>query len=244
MNYPYFQFSGGIFAALLFLVALFFLFIFLPVSIVAEAFSKLGLSSTQGVLMFIAILLGRTVNFPIFTSERMVIVSKPRTVNYAMDESGQHVQIEQDNANELKKQVFAVNLGGFILPLLLSLTFLIRLHVNGQADGVYGYMGFALLMVAGGCYVMAKADPFTGLRVPLIMPALMTFVSVYFFVPDPFRPVAAYVAGTMGTIIGGNVAPLLTPRVRNAVGTPQVSIGGAGTFGGVFVAGILAVLLA
>ncbi len=244
MNSPYFQFSGGIFAALLILVGLFFLFIFLPVSIVTEAFSKLGLTSAQGVLMLIAILIGRVVNFPVFTSERLVIVQKPQTFGYTMDESGRHIQMEQDSANELKKQVFALNLGGFILPLLLSLTFIIRLHVNNQADGVYGWIAFAMVMVAGGCYAMTKADPFTGLRVPLVMPALMTFISVFFFVPEPFRPVAAYVAGTMGTIIGGNLAPLLTPRIRNAVGTPMVSIGGAGTFGGVFVAGILAVLLA
>ena len=244
MNSPYFQFSGGIFAALLILVALFFLFIFLPVSIVAEAFSKLGLTPAQGVLMLIAILIGRVVNLPIFTSERLVIVPRPQTISYTLDESGRHIQMERDNANEVKKQVFAINLGGFILPLLLSLTFLIRLHVNNQADGVYGWIAFAMAMVAGGCYAMVKADPFTGLRVPLVMPALMTFISVFFFVPEPFRPVAAYVAGTMGTIIGGNIAPLLTPRIRNAVGTPLVSIGGAGTFGGVFVAGILAVLLA
>ena len=244
MNNPYFQFSGGIFAALLFLVALFFLFIFLPVSMVAEAFSKLGLTPAQGVLMLIAILIGRFVNLPVFTSERLIVVPSPRTMRYTMDSDGRHMEIEQDTANELKKQVFAINLGGCILPLLLSLTFLVSLHLSGRADGVYTWIGFAMVMVAGGCYVMAKADPFTGLRVPLIMPALMTFVSVYFFVPEPFRPVAAYVAGTMGTILGGNLIPLLTPRIRNAVGTPLVSIGGAGTFGGVFVAGILAVLLA
>lgn len=69
------------------------------------------------------------------------------------------------------------------------------------------------------------------------------FVRV-FFVPEPFRPVAAYIAGTMGAIIGGNLIPLLIPRFRNSVGTPVVSIGGPGTFGGVFVAGILSVLLA
>lgn len=244
MNNPYFQFSGGIFAALLFLVALFFLFIFLPVSIVAEAFSKLGLTPAQGVLMLIAILVGRSVNLPVFTSERLVMVPRPRTMNFTMDEYGRPVQIEDEPANELKKQVFAVNLGGCILPLLLSITFLVSLHMAGRAEGVYLWIGFALVMVAGGCFALAKADPFTGLRVPLIMPALMTFVSVFFFVPEPFRPVAAYVAGTLGTIVGGNLVPLLTPRIRNAVGTPIVSIGGAGTFGGVFVAGILAVLLA
>lgn len=244
MNNPYFQFSGGIFAALLFLVALFFMFIFLPVSIVAEAFSKLGLTPVQGVLMLIAILIGRTVNLPVFTSERLVVVPKPRSMSFGLDEQGRPVQLEEEPANELKKQVFAVNLGGCIMPLLLSITFLISLHLGNKAEGAYTWIGFAMVMVAGGCYALAKADPFTGLRVPLIMPALMTFVSVYFFVPEPFRPVAAYVAGTLGTIIGGNLVPLLTPRIRNSVGTPQVSIGGAGTFGGVFVAGILAVLLA
>lgn len=244
MNTPYFQFSGGIFAALLFLVALFFLFIFLPVSMVAEAFGKLGLTPVQGILMLIAILVGRTVDLPVFTSERLVMVSKPRTVQIGMDEMGRPVQIEQDSANELKKQQFMVNVGGCLLPLLLSITFIISLHLSGRADGMYTWLAFALVMVAGGCYAMTKADPFTGLRVPLIMPAMMTFISVYFFVPEPFRPVAAYVAGTLGTILGGNIAPLLTPRIRNSVGTPQVSIGGAGTFGGVFVAGILAVLLA
>ncbi len=244
MRNPYFQFSGGIFAALLFLVGLFFLFIFLPMSIVAEAFSKLGLTPAQGVLMFIAILIGRTVNLPVFTSERLVMVQRPASVRFSMDEMGRPMQIQEDSANELVKQVFAVNVGGCILPLLLSLTFLVSLHLDGKVDGLYGWLGFALVMVAGGCYAIAKADPFTGLRVPLFMPALMTFLSVFFFVPEPFRPVAAYVAGTMGTLIGGNLIPLLTPRIRNAVGTPQVAIGGAGTFGGVFVAGILAVLLA
>lgn len=244
MNSPYFQFSGGIFAALLFLVALFFLFVFLPVSLVTEAFSKLGLTPVQGILMLIAILLGRTVNLPVYTSDRLVMVPRQRSVQFTMDESGRHVQIEDEPGNELKKQVIAVNFGGCIMPVLLSLTFLISLHMAGMADGVYPWLGFTMLMVAGGSYAMTKPDVLTGLRVPLLMPAVMTFLSVYFFVPEPFRPVAAYVAGTLGTLIGGNLAPLLTPRLRNNVAAPQISIGGAGTFGGVFVAGILAVLLA
>ena len=244
MNYPQFQFSGGIFAALLFLACLFFLFIFLPVSIVSEAFSKLGLTPVQGILMLIAIIVGRTVDLPVFTSERLVIVQKPRNIQFSMDEHGRPIQIEDEPANELVKQSFALNVGGFILPLLLSITFIVSMHFTGQAAGAYKWIGFALVIVAGGCYAITRADAITGLRVPLIMPALMTFVSVYFFVPEPYRPVAAYIAGTMGTILGGNIAPLLTPRVRNQVGTPKISIGGAGTFGGVFVAGILAVLLA
>jgi len=244
MNYPYFQFSGGIFAALLFMVALIFLFIFLPVSLVTEAFSRLGLTPVQGFLVFIAILLGRTVNLPVYTSERLIMVPRRRSVQFSMDEHGRAIQIEEEPGNELKKQVVAVNVGGCILPVLLSATFLIGLHVSGHAVGVYPWLAFAMAAVAVGCYAMSRPDPFTGLKVPLVMPALMTFLSVYFFVPEPLRPVTAYVAGTLGTLIGGNLIPLLTPRLRTRIGTPEISIGGAGTFGGVFVAGILAVLLA
>ncbi|BDQ32955.1 membrane protein [Pseudodesulfovibrio portus] len=244
MMKPYFQFSGGVVSALLFMVALFFLFVFLPVSMVAEAFSKLGLTPAQGVLMLIAILVGRMVNIPVYTSERLVVVSGPRLMQFGMDEAGRPVRIEQEPESELRKQVFAVNAGGLILPFLLSVTFLIRQHMVFQADGVYPWIGFVLIMVAGGCYAMAKPDALTGMRIPLVLPALITFLCVYFFVPEPFRPVAAYVSGTMGAILGGNLIPLMTRRFRNSVGTPLVVIGGPGTFGGVFVAGILSVLLA
>jgi len=243
MNTPYFQLSGGILGALLFLAALFFLLVFLPASIVAEAFSRLGLTTFQGVLMFMAIVVGRTVNIPVFTSQRLVMVRRPRVVTCTMDSAGRSSCLDEEPASELKRQVFAVNVGGCLLPLLLSLTFLLGTAQGAAAQG-WGWIGFALVVVAGGCYAITRPHPLTGLRIPLFIPALMTFLSVYFFVPEPIRPLAAYVAGTMGTILGGNVAPLLTPRIRNRVATPLVSIGGAGTFGGVLVAGVLAVLLA
>ena len=145
------------------LVALFFLFIFLPVSLVTEAFSKLGLTPVQGILMFIAILLGRTVNLPVYTSDRLVMVARRRSVQFTMDETGRHVQIEQDPSNELKKQVIAVNFGGCIMPVLLSLTFLVSLHVAGKAEGVYPWLGFTMLHGRrGGAMPMTKPDVLTG----------------------------------------------------------------------------------
>jgi len=49
------------------------------------------------------------------------------------------------------------------------------------------------------------------------------------------------VSGSMGTLIG---ADLLNLRQFWRLGAPMVSIGGAGTFDGVFLTGILAGLLA
>ena len=51
----------------------------------------------------------------------------------------------------------------------------------------------------------------------------------------------AYVSGSLGTLIG---ADLLNLDKLHGLGAPIASIGGAGTFDGIFVTGILAVLLA
>jgi uncharacterized membrane protein len=54
-------------------------------------------------------------------------------------------------------------------------------------------------------------------------------------------PALAYVSGSLGTLIGADLLNL--GRVQG-LGAPVVSIGGAGTFDGIFLTGILAVLLA
>ena len=61
--------------------------------------------------------------------------------------------------------------------------------------------------------------------------------------PLAFRraPPLAYVSGSMGTLIG---ADLMNLGKISRLGAPVVSIGGAGTFDGVFLTGILAGLLA
>jgi uncharacterized membrane protein len=55
------------------------------------------------------------------------------------------------------------------------------------------------------------------------------------------RVVVAYVSGTMGCLLGADVFNLSAIAQLHA---PIASIGGAGTFDGVFVSGIVAVLLA
>jgi len=51
----------------------------------------------------------------------------------------------------------------------------------------------------------------------------------------------AYIAGSLGTLIGADLTNL--DKVRG-LGAPVASIGGAGTFDGIFLTGILAVLFA
>lgn len=68
--------------------------------------------------------------------------------------------------------------------------------------------------------------PFSWLRTP--------------FVVEQRAPLA-YVGGTLGVLLG---ADLFRLRDIRRLGAPVASIGGAGTFDGVFITGLLAVLLA
>ena len=53
--------------------------------------------------------------------------------------------------------------------------------------------------------------------------------------------VIAYVSGVLGALIGADLLNL--PKIPK-LGAPVASIGGAGTFDGVFLSGIIAVVLA
>ena len=54
-------------------------------------------------------------------------------------------------------------------------------------------------------------------------------------------PALAYVAGVLGTLVGADILNLR--RVR-ALGAPVVSICGAGTFDGIYLTGVIAILIA
>jgi len=105
---------------------------------------------------------------------------------------------------------------------------------------MYSRMLIATGAVAAVVYSLAEIVPGVGIAVPMIAPPL---VAAGVAVVLAFRraPPVAYVAGSMGTLIG---ADLLNLGQVARIGAPVVSIGGAGTFDGVFLTGILAGLLA
>jgi len=89
-------------------------------------------------------------------------------------------------------------------------------------------------------YATARPLKGIGIAVPMFVPPFAAAGTALLLAPDS-APVIAYVAGTLGTLIGGDVMNL---RKLRGLGAPVASIGGAGTFDGIFLAGIIAVLLA
>jgi uncharacterized membrane protein len=81
----------------------------------------------------------------------------------------------------------------------------------------------------------------TPMFIPPIVAALVALALTGLFGAGTHVDAVAYVSGVLGTLIGADLMNL--GKLRD-LGAPVASIGGAGTFDGVFLTGIVAVLLA
>jgi uncharacterized membrane protein len=94
--------------------------------------------------------------------------------------------------------------------------------------------------VAAIVHTLARPVRGVGIAVPGLVPPLVAATTAL-AMSRGSAPALAYVAGSLGTLIG---ADLLNLGRIQGLGAPIASIGGAGTFDGIFMSGILAVLLA
>jgi uncharacterized membrane protein len=79
-----------------------------------------------------------------------------------------------------------------------------------------------------------------GIAVPIFVPPVVSAFAAL-LLSRKSAPPLAYIIGSLGTLIGADLLNLWNVQ---GLGAPIVSIGGAGTFDGIFLTGILAVLLA
>ncbi len=230
---------GMIFLLLFALVVFVLFFVILPVSLVSNAFERLDLTAAQGLLVFAAMFLGRLVDIPVHRRGRLVRSSGVRMVGPFFV-----VTARPGSAGpgfELREQVLAVNLGGCVVPVLLALYLLSR-HGWDLAQDLNVWLCVAL--VAAACFAFARHDFFAGLKVPFWVPPLATVISAQVMIHDGFTAAAASVAGSLGTLLGAGLFPLVWPGRMERLEAAVISVGGSGMFMGVFLACVLSVLLA
>lgn len=129
--------------------------------------------------------------------------------------------------------VIAINVGGALIPSVLSIYLTIKNKL--YLTSLLGVTG-----VAWAIHLMASPVPGTGIAVPVFIPPLVT-TAVALLLSRIYAAPLAYICGSLGTLIGGDLLNL--GHVQN-LGTPVASIGGAGMFDGVFITGLLAMVLA
>jgi uncharacterized membrane protein len=129
--------------------------------------------------------------------------------------------------------VLAVNLGGAVVPVLLSLYLVVKHRLYGLALAGVAAVSFV-------CHLLAHPVPQLGIAVPTFVPPLTTAIVALALSRRHAGPLA-YISGSLGTLIG---ADLMNLGKIQGLGVPVASIGGAGTFDGIFLTGLLAVLYA
>jgi len=249
-----FKAGPPIFILALAVLVLLGLFVAVPVSLVASAFGKLGLTGAQGLAVFLLTIIGSGWNIPVWRTTRLVrgdaapasrifgFTGQLGRVRFGQSPFGQ----VQDQGLLLSEQVIAVNVGGCLVPCALSAWFLWQMQLSSVLGG---WMILCVLIPALACYLLARPMPGIGIGVPILLPPAVAAMTAILVAPElagheSLAPRAAYMAGTLGTLIGADLAHMLNRRTLALLDAPLLSIGGAGTFDGIFLAGIIAVLLA
>ncbi len=216
-------FSPFYFALLL--VALGLLAVFVQVGALTLAFDKLGLSPNSATLLLFTSLLGSLINLPLFSVKAE---GPPPPVPQPFRSLLRLPPLEFTG-----KTVVAINVGGCLVPLAFS-GYLLR-HNPLNPLLVIG----AVAIVAAVCRLASRPVPGVGIGIPLFVAPIAAAVVSMLIDPLQSAPLA-YISGTLGVLIGADLSRLGDIR---KMGAPFASIGGAGTFDGIFLSGIVAVLL-
>lgn len=229
--------AGGLSVlVILLLVGLMILLIpLLFLGVIGAAFTRLGFSWITAIAVVLLMLFGSYVNIPLYTIKReMVRVSPDTTSLYSADTPWSPAPVWDT--------LISINLGGAIIPICISLYLLYQaVHITGTSLLVP--VGAGIAIVALVTFVSTRQIMGVGLRVPLIIPALTALLIGLLLFGGAGIPatVLAFVSGTIGILLGGNLAQL--HRIK-ALDVADVSIGGVGTFGAIFICCILPALIA
>lgn len=209
----------------LFLFALGFVIAFIQVGLLSIAFHKLGLSQGAAYTLLITSLLGSMVNLPLFRlrSERNLELPPPFSL-FPLPLSLQSTT----------HTLVAVNMGGCLIPIAFSLYLLLNTGVTSvQALQAIAFVTFI-------SYSFSRPIEGIGIGMPILIAPLAAALIAIGINPEASAPLA-YIGGTMGVLIGADILRIKDIR---QMGPPFAAIGGAGTFDGIFLTGIVAVLLA
>lgn len=212
---------------LILVLLLAFVFGLIQVGLVSIAFDKLGLSRESTYLLFMFTLAGSMINLPVAT---LKAEGPPPPRMPEMPERWPFPQFPPFTG----KVTITVNVGGAVVPVLFSL----YLFAHTPLDLLRSVA--SIMMVALVASTFSRPIPRIGIGMPVLV-APLTAALIASLIDPAQRAPLAYVSGTLGVLIG---ADLMRLKDILKLGSPVASIGGAGTLDGVFLTGIIAVLLA
>jgi uncharacterized membrane protein len=213
-----------------FLLALFLLFSLLVAlvqfRILHYAYERIGISPRYAMWILLFTLLGSSINIPLAEFPPEKVISGTVVHHHGM-------RYVVPVVHHWPATVLAINIGGALIPIMLSLYLAFKNRLVMRS-------ALAVAAVALVTHQLAQPVRGVGITLPIFIPPIVAVVCALMLSWRQAGPLA-YVGGSMGTLIGADLMNL--GKIRG-LGAPVASIGGAGTFDGVFLVGIVAVLLA
>ena len=211
---------------LFFLVLFIILIVLVEINVLKYAYQKMGIDQRYVFILLLLSLLGSYVNIPLYQLPAEQVRSGGTVFFYG-------VPYVIPMVTNWPGTVIAVNVGGAVIPTLLSIYLMVknRLYLTGLIGTALGAVIF---------HHLAHPVPGVGIAMPTLVPVLVA-LGIALISAWEHAPALAYIVGTLGTLIGADLTNL---GKLEGLGAPVASIGGAGTFDGIFLIGILAVLLA
>ncbi len=194
-------------------------------------FVQLGIEPWLVIIIILGSLLGSMVNIPVTTIESQ---SQKCPDEEFIKLWGITYRVASPDCPG--ETLIAVNLGGAVIPVLVS-AYLLIIHPQTIPVALLGILIVSIFVKA-----IARVEPNVGIVTPGLLPPLVAGIAstvLMLLFPCMFSPhVLAYVSGTLGTLIG---ADILNLNKIAELQTGNAAIGGAGTWDGIFLAGLLAV---
>lgn len=185
-------------------------------------FENLGISSEHTLVILFLVLIGSLINIPL-TKKKRVIVQKSSFFGLV-------------KRPYVESHYIAINVGGAIIPMLLSLYFLFQGYQQGyDLEPVL----IAVLLMTIVCKVFSKVIPGQGVVLHTLVPPLFSVLFSFLLVPSNFVAPCSFIAGVWGSLIGADLLNLY--KIRKYGGL--LSIGGAGVVDGIFLVGVVSALL-
>lgn len=191
------------------------------------AFDRLGLSPASAIVLLISSVIGSGINLPLFRIEAEAPPQQlipPRLWQL----------LRQTMPPFTGTTLIAINVGGGLIPIFFSLYLLFNNPLPLPE------VVLAIGLVATLCHLASRPIHGVGIGMPVLVAPLAAAITALLIAPEHSAPLA-YICGTLGVLIGADIFRLGDIR---KMGVAVAAIGGAGTFDGIFITGIVAVLLA
>jgi len=221
-------FSAGPLSVFMLIIVVVLVIISIPLLIlglIGAAFTRLGFSWISALVVVLVMLIGSFVNVPVYRIRRDMI------------------RVSPDNASaQVWDTTISLNLGGAVIPVCLSL-YMVYKAILLTGTSLLFQVCAGITIVAIITFISTRRVVCSGIQVPLLIPGLTALLAGVLLAGGSglSAAVTAFVSGTTGVLLGGNIVNLF--RIKD-LEVPEVSFGGAGTFGSVFFCCILPALIA